>query len=290
MIELIRAVWLSFIRGRGMLLTCLVLFALWWIVSGALGIEGTLSVDGRAAPVGGATRAKFALGFGLGCLNLFGMLFVVLQGVRLILSDADRGGGSFELTAPLSRGGFLAGRSAGLLLVLAALWTVSLLMLAGAMKWRLGTIHGNLLAGGAFIFLGQILLGAMVLFLRLLLSRGWGELIGLLTWAGSWFLSLDIVEAYLFDVEASPGGTTSWWYPMLEPYLVGAPAGAVAEGLRLLVRVFPPVANLQSVGFDIAAGGEVFPALDWQSIPVAIVWSVLFASGAYLRFRKKELS
>lgn len=289
MIELIRAVWLTFLRGKGMLLTGLILFSLWWIVSGALGLEGTMLVNGRAEAIGDGTRAKLALGFGLGCLNLFGMLFVVLQGVALILSDADRGGGSFELTAPIGRGRFLVGRAAGLVLVLAALWAVSLLMLAGAMKWRLGTIHGNLLIGGAIIFLGQILLGSLVLFLRLVLSRGWGELVGLLVWAGSWFLSLDIVEAYLFDVKEPPGGASSWWYPMLEPYLVGAPAGPVAEGLRFLMSIFPPVANVQSVGIDLATGGEVFPALDWRSIPVAAAWCAVLAAGAFLRFRKKEL-
>lgn len=290
MIELIRAVWLSFLRGRGLLLAAIVLFALWWVVSGALGMHGTMSVNGRAAPIDDATRAKVALGFSLSCLNLFGMLFVALRGVPMILADADRGGGSFELTAPIGRGRFLAGRAAGLLLVLAALWAASLLMLAAAMRWRLGAVHGNLPAGGAIIFLGQILLAALILFLRLLLSRGWGGLIGLLLWAGSWVLSLDLVEAYLFDIREVPGGFAAWWYPMLEPYLAGEPAGTAAAALRMLMGVFPPVANVQSVGFDIASGGEVFPGLDWRAVPAAAVWVVVLAAGAYLLFRRKDLS
>jgi len=290
MTHLVRSVWLSFLRGKGLILTGLILFALWWVVSFALGMEGSLSVNGRAAaPIGEETRARLAVGFALRCLNCFGMLFVVLQGVRLLLGDADRGGAAVELTAPIGRGRYLLGRSAGVLLLLTILWALSLALLAGAMKWRLGAVHGNLLAGGALILVGQVLLGTLVLFLRLLLTRGWGELIGLLLWGTSWLISLDLLEMYLFDVGGSPGGTASWWFPLLEPYLAGEPAGPAAAALRRLFRLFPPVANVQSVGIDLATGGDLFPTSDWYSIPAAGIWFVILAGGAYLQFRKRDL-
>ncbi len=252
-------------------------------------MEGVVAVNGVVSSLDDGARGRLVIGFALRCLNFFLMLFVALRGVGILLSDADRGGATFDLTAPLGRGRFLLGRGIGLILLLAAIWAVFLALLAGAMRWRLGAVHGNLLAGGVILLLGQILLGEAVLSLRLLLGRGWGELTGLLLWAASGLLSLDIVESYLFDTGGSAGGA-SWWYPMFEPYLAGAPAGGAATFLRLLVRFFPPAANVQSVGIDVATGATVFPRLDYQAIPVAAVWCLLLGGIASFLFRRKDLA
>jgi len=253
----------------------------------ALRIEGDMVVNGAPVAIDDETRMGFAVGLGLRVINLFLMLFVLFRGVRLLLGDAEAGCAAFDLTASITRGRYLAGRAAGLTALLAALWLASLLLLAAFLGWRFGVVHASLLPGAGILFLGAVLLTAVAAALRLTLGRGWGAMAGFLIWAGSWFLSLDMVESYLWEVDAAAEGG-GWWMPMLAPFFESRPIGLGAEAARILVRFFPPIANMQSVGLDIAAGKPVFPPGDGLSIPIGAGWILLLGGIAYLRFQRRD--
>jgi len=286
--SLIRTVWLSFLRGKGLLFLLFSMLLLLLMTTALLGVEGMMTVNGQAAPISDALRNDFALGVGLRWINLFGMLVVLLIGPGLVLGETERGPAVFDLTAPISRSTYLLGRSLGLLLILLFYWIASIGVLGGVVAWREGVLHGMLVAGIPIFLLGQLLLAGILLLFRVVIGGGWGAVVGVLIWAGSWLLSLDMLEGYLFDVNV-PLEKAAWWMPLFGPYLEGEPVGLGASAARFVMRFFPPIGNVQSVGLDTALGKTVFPPGDWWSVPVAVVWTLLAFSGAAALFRRKDL-
>jgi hypothetical protein len=287
-ISLTRTVWIAFRRGRGLLFLVFSLLLLGMMTSAVLGFEGILSVNGRAAPISDAMRIDFALGIGLRWINLFGMLIVLLVGPGLVLGEVERGPAVFDLTAPVSRVGYLIGRSLGLVLILLLFWVASIGVLGGVLAWHEGIVRGTLVAGIPIFILGQLLLLGILLLFRMIVGGGWGAVVGVLIWVGSWLFSLDMLEGYLFDVNV-PAEKAVWWMPLLGPYLEGEPIGPSATAARVLVRLFPPAGNVESVALDVALGKAVFPRSDWWSLPVAVVWMLLACLGVVALFRRKDL-
>jgi hypothetical protein len=252
-ISLTRTVWIAFRRGRGLLFLVFSLLLLGMMTSAVLGFEGILSVNGRAAPISDAMRIDFALGIGLRWINLFGMLIVLLVGPGLLL-----------------------------------FWVASIGVLGGVLAWHEGIVRGTLVAGIPIFILGQLLLLGILLLFRMIVGGGWGAVVGVLIWVGSWLFSLDMLEGYLFDVNV-PAEKAVWWMPLLGPYLEGEPIGPSATAARVLVRLFPPAGNVESVALDVALGKAVFPRSDWWSLPVAVVWMLLACLGVVALFRRKDL-
>lgn len=287
MIGAARSVWISFRRGGGFPFFLLVLFLIALAFSAALRVEGSFLVNGKPLALDEESRTRFALGFGLRMFNFFLVCFLLFRGHALLLSEIERGSAAFDLTAPVSRTGYIAGRGIGLIAILVLLWAAAVVLFEALLFWRFGLFSAGLLPGALVFLLGQIVLVGLLLFFRLFIGGGWGAMTALAVLVGSWFLSLDMVESYLFDVPVPEEGG-GWWVSLLLPYLGGEPAGAGAAMLRFLSRVFPPVANVQSVGLDLALGQPVFPAFDRWSIPLAAAWSVLLFAASFRIFRKKD--
>ncbi len=255
------------------------------------GLEGSFFWNGEEVAIGEGLRSRVAIGFGLRAIAWFGMALLLFRGPTFILAGADRGGTPFDLTAPISRTRFLFGRILGVLSVFAAIWVAALFLqqlFSPSLLSSGGVGLFRVIGGAILLLLGQVLLLALLLLLRLWLGA-WGAFAALLAWAASWFLSLDLLEAYLFDVRAPAESMGAWWYPLLEPYLAGEPAGFMASVLRGFVRLFPPIANVQSVGIDWALGREVFPDADRLAVPGAVIWSALFLGFADRIFKRKDL-
>lgn len=288
MTALIQAVWISFRRSGGFLFT--VLFFAWLAIlfAAVLNVQGDFMVNGTMLDLNDTMRMNFAVGLGVKSTALFGMLFLLFHGAAMALSDAERGSALFDLTAPISRARYLAGRSLGLLSILAAIWAASLLFFQLLLIWRLGEVRGSLVVGAFLIFFSQAILAGLLILFRLLMRGGWGNMGGLAVWIAGWALSHDLLEAYLFDV-GTESGDGGWLIPLMQPYIAGEPAGPAAALARLVVRLFPPMANAQSVGLDVALGKEVFPSIDWWSLPAGAVWFGIFWGGLFLLFRRKDL-
>ncbi len=288
MSALIQAVWISFRRSGGFIFT--VLFFVWLalLFAAVLNIRGDFMVNGAVFDLDDTRRMNFAVGVGVKSTAFFGMLFLLFHGAAMTLSDTERGSALFDLTAPISRVRYLAGRSIGLLSILAAIWAASVLFFQVLLLWKLGEVRGSLIRGSLVIFFSQTILAGLLILFRLLMRGGWGNMGGVVIWMIGWLLSHDLLETYLFDVGTESGGG-GWLIPMLQPYIAGEPAGPAAELARLVVRLFPPMANAQSVGLDLALRKDVFPSIDWWSLPAGAVWFGIFWCGLFLLFRRKDL-
>jgi ABC-type transport system involved in multi-copper enzyme maturation permease subunit len=229
-------------------------------------------MNGEEVNFGEAQRASFALGLGLRAVNFFLTAFLLFHGAGLLVGDAEGGRAAFDLTAPVSRAGYLAGRAAGVLFILALFWGAAILLFEVLLLLRFGGLRPGLLAGLPLLLLGQALFAGLLAMLRLYLGGGWGAMGSLLVWLASGVLSLDLIESSLFAVTV-PEGTNPWWLPMIRPILGGEPIGPAAEAARAVLRFFPPIANVESVGIDLALARPVFPSLDWWSVPVAAAWA-----------------
>lgn len=288
MSALVRSVWIAFRRSGGFPFLVLLLVGVGFLFFAALRAEGNLVVNGRPVSLEDGTLVEFALGFGLRGVSFVVVLFLLFQGVGLVLRDGERGSAVFDLTAPLSRGRYLAGRGLGLLTILVVIWAVAVLGFEAALFARFGHIRPGLLSGALVFLLGHLLFASMLLLFRLYLGAGWGAMAGVLVLALSGVLSFDLVESYLFDVPAPREGG-AWWLPLLMPYLQGEPVGLAASLARAASRYGPPIGNVLSVGVDVALGKAVFPRFDAVSLPVAAVWTALFAGGAHVVFRRRDL-
>jgi len=321
--ELAREVFLVFRRGRGFPLSLLLLAgaaALFWI---ALQATGTFTVNGEPVDLDESARVALAIGLGVRAVSFLILLFLLFHGAGLVLGDAETGRAAFSLSAPISRARYLAGRSAGVLLVVLLFWAAALVLFEILLFSRTGSLRAEIAAGAAVIVLAQaLLLGVLVLFEILLFSRtgslraeiaagaavivlaqalllgvlvlfrlflggGWGAMGALLVWIASAVLSLDLLESSLFAVDV-PENVAPWWLPILQPFLGGEPIGWKADLVRAFVRLFPPIGNATSVGIDLALGRPVFPSFDWWSLPGAAVWGGLVWWGSIRLFRRRD--
>ncbi|MBM3319984.1 MAG: hypothetical protein FJY73_04845 [Candidatus Eisenbacteria bacterium] len=285
--ELAREVFLVFRRGRGFPLSLLLLAgaaALFWI---ALQATGTFTVNGEPVDLDESARVALAIGLGVRAVSFLILLFLLFHGAGLVLGDAETGRAAFSLSAPISRARYLAGRSAGVLLVVLLFWAAALVLFEILLFSRTGSLRAEIAAGAAVIVLAQaLLLGVLVLF-RLFLGGGWGAMGALLVWIASAVLSLDLLESSLFAVDV-PENVAPWWLPILQPFLGGEPIGWKADLVRAFVRLFPPIGNATSVGIDLALGRPVFPSFDWWSLPGAAVWGGLVWWGSIRLFRRRD--
>lgn len=285
--ELAREVFLVFRRGRGFPLSLLLLAgaaALFWI---ALQATGTFTVNGEPVDLDESARVALAIGLGVRAVSFLILLFLLFHGAGLVLGDAETGRAAFSLSAPISRARYLAGRSAGVLLVVLLFWAAALVLFEILLFSRTGSLRAEIAAGAAVIVLAQALfLGVLVLF-RLFLGGGWGAMGALLVWIASAVLSLDLLESSLFAVDV-PENVAPWWLPILQPFLGGEPIGWKADLVRAFVRLFPPIGNATSVGIDLALGRPVFPSFDWWSLPGAAVWGGLVWWGSIRLFRRRD--
>jgi ABC-type transport system involved in multi-copper enzyme maturation permease subunit len=284
---LARSVWITFRRGGGFPFALSLLFgigALFWVI---LQVQGTFIVNGAPALLDDDARISLALGVAVRAVNFLVTLFLLFQGAGLLLGDVESGRAVFDLTAPVSRARYLAGRILGVFLLAFLLTAIPIAAFESILLVRFGSPRAGLLAAGLILLLGQALFAGVLVMLRLLLGAGWGAMGALLVWLGSGLLSLDIVESYLFAVTV-PEGASPWWLPMLRPVLGGEPIGPKAELARAVVRFFPPIANTESVAVDLAAGKPVFPSLDWWSLPIAAAWGALFWFLALHLFRRRD--
>ncbi|RPJ44289.1 MAG: hypothetical protein EHM19_07015 [Candidatus Latescibacterota bacterium] len=287
MIALARGVLISFRRSGGFPFAVLFLAAiagLFWML---LHVQGSFVVNGETVVMGEAERASFALGIAVRAVGFLSLLFLLFRGAGLILGDAEGGRAVFDLTAPISRARYLAGRSLGVLLIAALLLAVPIALFGCLLLLRGGGLRLGLLPGAAALLLAQVLFAGVLVLLRLLIGAGWGAMGALLVWLGSALLSLDVLESYLFAV-AVPEKVHPWWLPFIQPFLGGQPIGAKAEIARAVLRFFPPIANAESVGVDLVAGRPVFPSVDWWSLAFAAGWAALFWWLSLRLFRRRD--
>ncbi|MFH1681763.1 MAG: hypothetical protein ABIH26_14115 [Candidatus Eisenbacteria bacterium] len=278
---------LSFRRGRGFPFAVLLLLgvaALFWIT---LEVRGSYLVNGVPVSLDETTRVALAIGVGIRAVSFLVMLFLLFHGAGLVLADAESGRAAFDLTAPLSRRRYLAGRSAGVLVLVVLFWATALAFFELLLLVKFGSVRAGLPAGAAVILLAQLLFFGVLLLFRLFLGGSWGAMGALLVWIGSAILSLDVLETSLFAVSI-PEEASPWWLPMLRPFLGGEPIGWKADLARAVVRFFPPIGNVQSVGADLAAGKPVFPSLDWWSLLAAFLWGGIVWGASFRLFERRD--
>ncbi|MFH1278392.1 MAG: hypothetical protein ABIK65_08440 [Candidatus Eisenbacteria bacterium] len=287
MSPLFRSVWIAFRRSGGLPFLLVLLAGVGLLFFAALRAEGNLVVNGRPVALEDGTLVDFSLGFGLRAVSFVVVLFLLFQGTGLVLRDGERGSAVFDLTAPVSRGTYLAARGIGLLSILVVIWAVAIAGFEAALLARFGFVRPALASGALVFLLAHVLFAAMLVLFRLYLGAGWGAMAGVLVLVASGVLSFDLVESYLFDVPVPREGG-AWWLPFLMPYLQGEPVGLAAALARGASRYGPPIGNVLSVGLDVALGKPVFPRFDAASLPVAAVWTALFAGGAHFIFRRRD--
>jgi hypothetical protein len=285
--DLAREVFLAFRRGRGFPLSVLLLAgaaALFWI---ALQATGTFTVNGEPVDLDENARVALAVNVGVRAIAFLVFVFLLFHGAGLVLGDAETGRAAFSLSAPISRARYLAGRSAGVLLVVLLFWAAALVLFEMLLLSRTGSLRAEIAAGAAVIVLAQVLFLGVLVLSRLFLGGGWGAMGALLVWIASAVLSLDILETSLFAVSV-PENVEPWWLPILQPFLGGEPIGWKADLARAFVRLFPPIGNATSVGIDLALRRPVFPSFDWWSLPGAAVWGGIVGWASIRLFRGRD--
>lgn len=285
MIALLSLMLRSFLRGGGGFALIAVPVVTWLVVRIVAGVEGSVMLNGEAVAIEANRMAGWALRWGLGIANILIALVMLFLALPLAIGGLEQGSGRFDLTAPVSRFRWLANQTLGLGLLLVSFWLLASIGAAVA----LGRFPVSLPSAAAHLALGHLLFIAIAIGTSVAWGYRVGALLTIVVWGGSWIFAHDVVEAYLFDVPAPEEGFAGLWYTLLAPYLEGEPVGFVPSVLRFMAQAFPPIANEQSVGFDIAAGRDVFPTMDARSTLVAAIWCVVSWLLAARTLRKQDI-
>ncbi len=285
MIALLSIMLRSFLRGGGGIALVAIPAVTYFVVHVVAGVEGSVMVNGEAVAMDASSMAGWALRGGLGFANVLIALVMLFLAMPIAIGGLEQGSARFDLTAPVSRFRWLGNQTLGIVLLLLVCWILASL---GA-SLALGHVPASLPGAVAHLALGHLLFIAVAIATSVAFGYRVGALLAIVVWGGSWVFAHDVVEAYLFDVPPPAEGFAGVWYMLLAPYLDGEPAGPLPTVLRFILRVFPPIANEQSVGFDFAAGRAVFPVTDARSTLVAAIWCVVSWVLALRTLRRKDV-
>lgn len=287
------AVFVAFLRGRGALFSLAAIFGITFVCWLLAGMSGEVTLNSETVPMGSEMRGSFSTGFALRAFALFGLAVSFLLVPGWILGDVASGAAAFDLSGPVRRDRYLLGRALGVTLLLAAGWCLMSLAVQAVLLARGGEIRLIVFTGAAVLLLAHLLVSGLITLVRILFprGRGWGLLLAFGLVTTSWVVALDPLEAYLFDIDPPDAADwgNAWWYYSLQSFFDGAPAGPRADVARWAVRLFPPIANLLSVGYDVGTGGSVWPRLDGNAVPAGALWCLFFWGLAVHRFKRGDV-
>ena len=209
------------------------------------------------------SEEKIIKDFGLGAIEVFGVLTSVFIGVGLVSREIERRTVFTILAKPIHRFEFVLGKYAGLVLVLLVntgvmtIWFFLILLVKGMFDPMLG-------------------LAVLLLFFQFLLVTAIAVLFSC--------LSTPILSS-VFTIALYVVGHLLWSLPMLEERLTSTAARALCRGLYYLL---PNLGNFDIKG-EVVHGMSIAPAVPAFALLYLVLYGVAVLAGACAIFQNREL-
>jgi len=209
------------------------------------------------------SEEKIIKDFGLGAIEVFGVLTSVFIGVGLVSREIERRTVFTILAKPIHRFEFVLGKYAGLVLVLLVntgvmtIWFSLILLIKGMFDPMLG-------------------LAVLMLFFQFLLVTAIAVLFSC--------LSTPILSS-VFTLALYVVGHLLWSLPMLEERLTSTAARALCRGLYYLL---PNLGNFDIKG-EVVHGLSIDPAVSGFALLYLVLYGAAVLAGACAIFQNREL-
>jgi ABC-type transport system involved in multi-copper enzyme maturation permease subunit len=208
-------------------------------------------------------RLKIIKDVGLASLSLFGTLMAVLIGTGLVYKEIDKKTIFTLLSKPISRGAFLVGKFAGLVLTLAVMLGLMSLLFLVILFFHSFRFEAALLVAILYIFIELVLITAVAIFFSC--------------------FSTPILSS-IFTLSFYLIGHTSWGLKALIQKIPPGVGRTLAKGLFVLLP------DLEALNFktEVVHGIAVPPAALVNGLLYAACYTAFVLALAVLVFRKRD--